>query len=244
LLGALVFGLLAALVFPRLRATAVAAGAAGVLTHIFWDALNFWGVQLLWPRRVQYSANLMHEGDRLALAIVAVAALLLWRGQRRAAVVALAVLIPAYLGLQAAWRSHARRLESTELAARRIGVYPSAELACGWQVLSAGPGDMTIHCVPSPFSRTLRPALAVALREDSRTQASQAAASVQEFLAHCPFPFTEELPGRDGGKVVIWRDLREVYQQRNSAVPPGIHIEVDPSGRIVNERHHWWLSLW
>ena len=97
---------------------------------------------------------------------------------------------------------------------------------------------------PLPRWFYARPVLTVALREDSLTHASQAASSVQEFLAHCPFPFTEERPGRDGATVVVWRDLREVYQQRNSAVPPGIHVEVDASGRIVDERHHWWLRLW
>src|SRR4029077_2166901 len=47
LLGALVLGGLAALVLRRTRWAAFFAAAGGVLTHIFWDSLNFWGVRLL-----------------------------------------------------------------------------------------------------------------------------------------------------------------------------------------------------
>ena len=101
LVGAIVLGLLAAAAFRRHRRAFFAAACGGMVSHIFWDALNVWGVQLFWPASWYLRGNLVHERDLWLLGVLAVAAALHWRDRKRAAVVWLAVTIPAYLCLQA-----------------------------------------------------------------------------------------------------------------------------------------------
>ena len=75
--AALIAGGLAALALRRARLAAFAAATGGVLTHIFWDAMNFWGVCLLCPWERHWRAGLLHEGDWIALALVTLAAALM-----------------------------------------------------------------------------------------------------------------------------------------------------------------------
>ena len=244
LFGALVLGGLAALLLRRTRRAAFFAAAGGVLTHIFWDTLNFWGVRAFWPWKEYFSANLMHEGDWIAVAVVAVGAVLVWRGRRRAAIAWLALTVPALLGFQIWSRGHARELARTELPGRRAEAFATRQLDCRWVVLSEGGGNMQVHCVSSPFAKVLSPVLTVPVRDDFFTRASQSSASVQEFVSKCPFAFAEEHPGNDGATVVVWRDLREVSQQRQADSPTGLQIVVEPAGRIRSEHHNWWLKAW
>jgi membrane-bound metal-dependent hydrolase YbcI (DUF457 family) len=244
LFGALALGGLAALVLRRTRWAAFFAAAGGVLTHIFWDSLNFWGVRVFWPWNKHFSANLMHEGDWIALAAVAIGAVLVWRGRRRPAIAWLALTVPAFLGFQVWCRAHARELARTELPGRRAEAFAAPQLDCRWVVLSEGGGDMRAHCVSSPFAKLLRPMLTVPVRDDFFTRASQESPSVQEFVSKCPFAFAEEHPGNDGATVVVWRDLREVSQQKQEDSPTGLQIVVEPAGRIRSEHHNWWLKAW
>ena len=244
LVGALVLGGLAAVLLHRTRWAAFCAAAGGVLTHIFWDSLNFWGARVIWPWKRYSGANLMHEGDWIALAAVAIGAMLVWRGRRRAAIAWLALTVPAFLGFQVWCRGQARELARTELPGRRAEAFAASQLDCRWVVLSEGGGDMRAHCFSSPFAKALRPVLTVPVRDDFFTRASQSSASVQEFVTKCPFAFAEEYPAADGATVVVWRDLREASQQGREESPTGLRIEIDSAGQIRSERHNWWLKAW
>ncbi|MBI3666906.1 MAG: metal-dependent hydrolase [Acidobacteria bacterium] len=243
-LAAAVLGGLAALVAPKHRGRVFVACAGGLVTHIFWDWLNFWGVRPLWPWLRSFSANLLHEADLPAAGILLAASLLVWRGRRRAAAVLLATLLPAYLLLHFRWREHARQLAQTELAGRRVAVYPTSRLRCGWSVLSAGERDMAVDCVPSPLAAHLRPLLRVAIRDDFFIRASMQSPIVQDYREHTSFPYAEVAPDADGGALVLWRDLRLALEERASGNPTGLRVRLDASGKIVSEKHRWWLSLW
>src|SRR5206468_46124 len=47
----------------RLSGQLFIAALGGILTHIFWDCLNPWGVIPLWPWMLSLRGNLVHEGD-------------------------------------------------------------------------------------------------------------------------------------------------------------------------------------
>jgi len=239
LLGA---GVAAALLRPRRLVFAACLG--GILTHVFWDFFNFWGVQALWPWRRYLSVNLLHEGDRCATLILLVAAVLAWRGRRRAAALWLALLLPAYLAVQVWWRDHARELARIELAGRRAAVYPTPQFTCGWIAFSASSTDLAMDCVPSPLTGRLRRVRTVPLRDDSFTRASQRSPAVREFLEENPFPFAEESAAADGTILVVWRDLREAHLQEPGEVPTGLHVRLDAAGNILSEQHRWWLRVW
>ncbi len=244
LLGALGFGLCAAALFRHHRRLLFAAGFLGVLSHIFWDTLNVWGVQLLWPALWYLRGNLIHERDLWTLAIVLAGAVLSWRGRRRAAVVWLLTAIPAYLLTQILWRGHARQLARTELAGRRAEVYPTGQIRCAWIALSSGASDLAVHGVPTPWASRLVPISRVPAREDFFTRASRSSPAVREFLDKVAFSYAEEQPTPDGGARVVWRDLREAYEQGPGGVPTGLHLLLGPDGAILSERHQWWLKLW
>jgi len=242
--GALVMGALAAAAARGERRRVFLACAAGVLTHISWDALNFFGVEPLWPWRRYLSWNIVHERDLTVTLIVALAAALVFRGRRRAALAALAVLLVGYLGVQLWWQKRGQELARVELAGRRVGVYPANRPGCGWIAVSAGAEDLQIHCVPRPWAGRLEPERTAPLLQNDFTRASQRSPSVRDFLAHSPFPFAVVEPEPGGGAVVIWRDLREAHQEKPAQRPYGIYVWVDGAGSIVKERHRWWLSLW
>lgn len=245
LLAALGFGLLAAALFRRRRRVLFAAGFLGVLSHIFWDTLNVWGVRLFWPALWYLRVNLVHERDLWALIMVLVASVLTWRERRRAAVVWLLIAIPAYLLTQTLWRHHARQLARTDLAGRRADVYPTGQIRCAWIAVSAGVSDLTVHCVPTPWAAGLVPVTRVpALREDFFTRASRSSPAVREFIEKVAFSYADEQPTPDGGALVVWRDLREAYEQGPGGVPTGLHVLLSRDGAILSERHQWWLKLW
>jgi membrane-bound metal-dependent hydrolase YbcI (DUF457 family) len=239
------FGLgLAAALLGRPRRALFAAGFLGVASHIFWDALNVWGVQLFWPSTWYLRGNLVHERDVWALAILAVAGLLALAGRRRVAWIWLASALLAYIGIQAMWRVHAQHLARTELVGRRAGVFPTGQARCGWIVVSAGERDLAVHCISSPWSRLSSPVRTVAVRDDRFTRASRQSPAVREFLDKIPFPYAEQTPAPDGGVLLVWRDLREAYEQGPDGVPTGLHLLLSPQGTILSERHQWWLKLW
>jgi membrane-bound metal-dependent hydrolase YbcI (DUF457 family) len=235
---------LAAALLGRPRRVLFAAGFLGVASHIFWDALNVWGVQLIWPSAWYLRGNLVHERDVWALAILAAAGLLALAGRRRVAWIWLASALPAYIGIQAMWRAHAQHLARTELAGRRAGVFPTGQARCGWIVVSAGERDLAVHCISSPWSRLSSPVRTVAVRDDRFTRASRQSPAVREFLDKIPFHYAEQTPAPDGGVLLVWRDLREAYEQGPDGVPTGLHLLLSPQGTILSERHQWWLKLW
>ena len=243
LLAALGFGLFAAALVRHHPRVLFVAGFLGVLSHIFWDSLNVWGVQLFWPVVWYLRGNLVHERDLWALAIVLVGALLSWRERRRAAVVWLLIAIPAYLLTQTWWRQHAREL-ARGLTGRRAEVYPTGQIRCAWIAVSAGALDLAVHCVPTPWATRLVPVSSVPARDDFFTRASRSSPAVREFLAKVPFSYAEEQPTADGGARIIWRDLREAYEQGPGGVPTGLHLLLSPDGAILSERHQWWLKFW
>lgn len=243
-LGAAVTAWLIASVLGRPRRALFTAAFSGILTHIFWDWLNPWGVVAFWPWRRPFRGNLVHESDLYALTIVAAGAILLWRGRRGAALAAVVLALAAYLSAQVWWRNHARGLAHWELAGRRWEVYPAGRLQCGWIVLSSGNNEMAVDCVRSPLARHLQPVFRATSREDALAGATLQSAAVREFRQKIPFPFAEVRAAGDGGAVVIWRDLRVAYQEDPHASPAGLYVRLDAAGNIVSERHRWWLRLW
>ncbi len=244
LAAALAAGLAAAAVFRRLGRAAFWAASGGVATHLFWDALNVWGVQLFWPAPYYVRGNLVHERDLWALLTAGTGAALVRLGRRRAAAVWLAAALPAYLAVQYSWRERAASLAAAELAGRRVRVFPTGQVGCAWIAVSAGAADLAVHCAASPWADRLTPARRVTPREDFFTRASRGSAAVREFLDKIPFPYAEELPAPDGGALVVWRDLREAYEQGGDGVPSGLHILLSRQGQILEERHQWRLRLW
>lgn len=243
-LGAVVMAWAIAAVLRRPRGRLFLAALGGILTHIFWDWLNPWGVRPLWPGTASFRGNLLHEGDLYATAIVLGVSVLVWRKRGHAAVAVLVTVLPAYLGVQLWWRDHARGLARAELAERRFAVYPTDQIRCGWIVLSAGEGDMRVHCVATPAADHLRPAFQAPVRSDFFTRASEQSAVVRELRRKIPFPFAQVEPVEEGGAVVVWRDLRIAYRESPANRPTGIHVRVDATGRILDERHYWWLTWW
>lgn len=244
LLGAAVLGVLIAASVGGVRRSLFVAAFGGVLTHIFWDWLNPWGVVLLWPWMRSFRGNLVHEGNLYAVALVGIAVLLAWRGRGRAALAFLAVALPCFLLLQLAWRSHARNLAASELPGRRVAVYPSDKLRCGWIVLSTADAEMAVHCVARPTATYLAPLFQTPVRDDGFTRASEQSPTVHEFREKIPFSFAEVRPAADGGAIVVWRDLRVASQEPPGSAPTGLYVTLDAAGRILGERHRWWLSLW
>lgn len=243
-LGAVVLGLLIALLLGRPRRPLFLAAFGGVLTHIFWDWLNPWGVRPFWPWQMSVRGNLVHEGDLYATAIVFAAAMLVFVGRGRLAAAVLVVAVPGYLALQVAWRDHARTLAESELAGRRVAIYPTDKLGCGWTVLSAGDGDMSVDCATSPWSGHLRRVYRGNIRDSAATRASEQSPMVREFREKIPFSFAEVWPAEDGGTIVVWRDLRVAFRERATTEPAGLYVRLDAGGRILSEHHRWWLSLW
>ena len=243
-LGAVALAWVIAALFRRPRRALFVAALGGILTHIFWDWLNPWGVVPFWPWLKSFRGNLLHEGDLYAAAILLLACILVWKKQRLLAAAALATLLPAYLLTQLWWRDLARALARAELAGRQTAVFPTNKLTCGWIVLSAGDADMSVHCVRSPAAAHLEPAFDVTLRSDSFTQASEQSELVRDFRQKIPFSFAEVQPAEDAGAVVVWRDLRVAFEEKPSKLPTGIYVRLDPAGKILSERHRWWLSLW
>jgi inner membrane protein len=133
-LGAVAFAALVAVVSRKRFRLLFTACLCGVLTHVFWDWLNVWGVRPFWPWQASFRRNLLHEGDLPAAAIVAFAAICLWAGRRRAALLCLVTLVPAYLGLQLWRRASAREVAAGELPSSRTAVYPAPRLSCAWMV--------------------------------------------------------------------------------------------------------------
>jgi membrane-bound metal-dependent hydrolase YbcI (DUF457 family) len=244
LAAAVGLGLAAAVLLRGQRRALFAAGFLGVASHIFWDALNVWGVRLWWPSMAYVRGNLVHERDVWALGIVALGAVLAWVGRRRAAVIWLAAAIPGYVGLQAMWRAHAERLVRTELSGRRAEVFPTGQVRCAWIAVSAGERNLAVQCVSAPWSGLSPPVRTAVVRDDHFTRASRQSPAVREFLEKIPFPYAEETPAPDGGVLLVWRDLREAYEQGAEGVPSGLHILLSPQGTILSERHQWWLKLW
>ncbi len=242
-LGALIIAALAGVLTRRHSRTVFLACLAGVLTHIFWDWLNFWGVRALWPSLVPYRGNLLHEQDHVPTVVLLVASLCLWRRRVRLGVVLLLALAP-YLALQWWSRERAQHLGAAELAGRRIAVFPGRSLGCRWAVLSAGETDLAVDCLSNPFAVQLRRLQTLAIRDDVLTRASEQSAAVRDFRRKVPFPFAEVTPQPGGGALVVWRDLRVSYLEPPEARPTGIYVWLDAAGRITAERHRWWLKLW
>ncbi|HYM09734.1 MAG TPA: metal-dependent hydrolase [Bryobacterales bacterium] len=216
----------------------------GVLTHIFWDWLNPWGVIALWPWPHSFRGNLVHEADLYIMAILLLAAALAWRGKSKAAVAALAISLPVYLAVQWRWRDRARELAAVELSGRRLGVYPTSDLRCGWVVLSADDSGLSAGCVAGPRAKHLRPLYHAIPGNDFFVQASERSPGVQEFRRKIPFPFAEVRQEAKGGATVFWRDLRIACLEGPTSDPAGLQVKLDAAGRILGERHHWWLRLW
>ena len=132
------------------------AAVFGLGSHVFWDALNPWGVRLYSPfTQRKVSAMLLHEGDVFVLAILAVASLLVGSGRLRAGYLFVCLALISHAGWQFAWRDAVTRLAERELTGRRFQVYPNPRPSCMWLVLSAGQETLAAHCALWPAENRL-----------------------------------------------------------------------------------------
>jgi membrane-bound metal-dependent hydrolase YbcI (DUF457 family) len=226
------------------------AALTGIATHVLWDYLNPWGVELLWPlNEQQYLANLIHEGDVFVLAALAAGSALVAMRRYRAGFAIPVVVILAYTLFQFQWSLTIKEQAARELSSDLIRVYPNAQIDCPWLVLARFPAQIEgphieAHCVSVPLSGERRLALREPLVDDPRIAASADLKEVRNFMAERPFRFAELRAQPDGSVTVIWRDLREAVFQAQAEQPPGYYVYFSPGGRLTGHEQSWFLPWW
>ena len=229
---------------PSLRMLLLAA-VFGLGSHVFWDALNPWGVRLYSPFTQQkVSAMLFHEGDVFILAILAVASLLVWRARVRAGYLLVCLGLISHAAWQIAWRGSATRLAERELAGQRFRVYPNPRPSCPWLVLSAGRASLAAYCARWAAENRLDAFKTVQVSNDPSIDASRLVPEVQSFVSKRDFPFAEVHPQASGETVVIWRDLRNVVTEGDESAMSGLYVRLAPTGEVVSVDFRWLLRLW
>jgi len=243
----------------RWRGALLTCCGAGLL-HLGLDAMNPYGVQLLWPRRTWFALDLTEQVDPWMLAVLAVGLLipLLLRlvteeigakrenhGARRGAILALAFLA-GYCG--ARWILHDRAVgilaahRYHEATARKVSAYPASASPLHWMGIVET--ENTIEEIEfrlggffdADNSRTnYKPEGSAAIDAARSTEA------VRLFLSFARYPSAAvvSLPEGHGVRVEI-RDLRFVRppnaEQRRDAMAL---VELDPQMRVVNAGLVW-----
>ncbi len=234
-------GLDAAPSWRILLATAV----FGVASHVFWDALNPWGVRLYSPfTELGVSAMLFHEGDVFVLAILAVASLLVWSGRLRAGYGFVCLVLISYAAWQFTRRGSVTRLAERELAGQRFRVYPNPRPSCMWLVLSAGQETLAAHCASWPGENRLDRIKTVQLSSDPSIDASMQSPQVHTFVSKRDFPFAEVHRQASGETVVLWRDFRDFVTEGDESAASGLYVRLAPSGEVLSVDFRWLLRFW
>ena len=83
------------------------AGLLGISTHIAWDAVTPWGVQVFWPSEVVVNGNLVHSGDFIVMGMLGLSCVTLLARKPRWALVLAVACVPSYLAANWAWRCQA-----------------------------------------------------------------------------------------------------------------------------------------
>lgn len=230
--------------------SAALAALTGITTHVLWDYLNPWGVELLWPLNEQrYVANLIHEGDVFVLAVLAAGSALVAMRRYRAGFAIPVLIVSAYALLQFQWSLTIKEQAERELSSDLLRVYPNAQVDCPWLVLARFPEQIDgphieAHCVSVPLSGERRLALREPLLDDPRIAASTALEEVRNFAAERPFGFAELRTQPDGSATVIWRDLREAVFQEQTEQPSGYYVYFSPDGWLTGHEQSWFLPWW
>ena len=223
----------------------VLAAVFGLASHVFWDALNSWGVRLYSPfTRLGVSAMLLHEGDIFVLVILAVASLVVWSGRLKAGYIIVCLALASYLALQFTWRDSVTRLAERELTGQRFQVYPNSRPSCMWLVLSAGQETLAAHCASWPGENRLHTIKMVQVSNHPSIDASTQAPEVQTFVSKRDFPFAEVHPQASGETLVIWRDLRNAVTEGDESVVSGLYVRLSPWGEVLNVDFRWLLRFW
>jgi membrane-bound metal-dependent hydrolase YbcI (DUF457 family) len=223
----------------------IAAAFSGLASHVFWDFLNPWGVQLAWPLSIDmFSGLLVHEGDFVMLAVLIAASAFAVSGRLAAGVTVAALAIPCYLGLQFWWREAILERASEQLAAERVHTYPNAQWHCPWLLLSGTATRLTAHCVSDPLTLRFEPVLSVPVLDHPLIEATKTDSEVELFLRLREFPFAEIYPEQRGEVLVVWRDLREAVFETEAARPSGLYLRVSSGGEVLNVELNWFLRAW
>ena len=217
----------------------------GVASHVFWDALNPWGVRIYSPfTELGLSAMLFHEGDVFVLAILAVASTLVWSSRLRAGYVFVCLALMSYAAWQFAWRGSVTRLAERELVGQRFRVYPNPRPSCMWLVLSAGQETLAAHCGSRPGENRLDKTKTVQLSTDPSIHASMQSSEVQTFVSKRDFPFAEVHRQASGETVVLWRDFRDAVTEGDESAGSGLYVRLAPSGEVLSVDFRWLLRFW
>ena len=225
--------------------TLLATAVFGVASHVFWDALNPWGVRIYSPfTELGVSAMLFHEGDVFVLAILAVASLLVWSGRLRAGYGFVCLVLISYAAWQFTWRGSVTRLAERELAGQRFRVYPNPRPSCMWLVLSAGQETLAAHCASWPGENRLDTIKTVQVSKDPSIDASMQSSEVQTFVSKRDFPFAEVAPQASGETLVVWRDFRDALTEGDESAGSGLYVRLAPSGAVLSVDFRWLLRFW
>ena len=219
-------------------------GAAflGLLSHVFWDLLNPWGVELYWPFSSRpVSGHLLHGQDLVVLAVLLLCSLLVWRAKFTAGFLAAVLLLPGYLLFQLNFRARATQIAARQFPAAAIRPYPNPRLGCPWLVGVELEGAIEGHCLSRPWDTATRLALSVPLDSHPAIEATLQLWEVADFVAERTFTFAEVHPQDDGQFLVVWRDLREAVLEIGAPEPSGLHVRVNAAGEIVDYRKKWFL---
>ena len=229
---------------PSWRILLVAA-VFGLASHVFWDALNPWGVRIYSPFTQRgATAMLFHEGDVFVLAILTVASLLVWGGRLRAGYLFVCLVLISYAAWQVAWRDSVTRLAERELTGQRFRVYPNPGPSCMWLVLSAGHETLAAQCASWPGENRLDTIKTVQVSNDPSIDASRQAPEVQTFVSKRDFPFAEVHRQASGETVVTWRDFRSAVTEGDESAASGLYVRLAPSGEVLSVDFRWLLRFW
>ena len=226
---------------PPMKLLTVAA-LLGLLSHVFWDLLNPWGVDLYWPFSSRaVSGLLLHGQDLFVLAVLLLCSLLVWRAKFTAGFLAAGLLLPGYLLFQLNFREKATQVAARQFPAAAIRPYPNPQLGCPWLVGVELEGTIEGHCLSRPWDTATRLALSVPLDSHPAIEATLQLWEVADFVAARTFTFAEVHPQDNGQFLVVWRDLREAVLEIGAPEPSGLHVRVNAAGEIVDYRKKWFL---
>ena len=217
------------------------AGLLGLLSHVFWDALNPWGVELYWPfSSFAVSGNLVHEQDLVILVVLVLSSLLVWRF-KLAGFLCAGLLIPSYLLFQYDCRERALQVAVRQFPAAPIQPYPNPSLDCPWLLGVKLERTIEGRCFSPLRDTETRGLLSASLDLHPAIVATLQLREVADFVAERPLAFAEVQPQEGGRFRVIWLDLREAALEIGSPEPSGLHLRIGPNGEILDYRKKWFL---
>ena len=216
---------------------------AGMALHAATDFLNPWGVSLWWPlSREGGRLNLVHEGDPVFLALMALCAAAALLGSARTIALTAALTVSGLLTWKLTRRAEARLIAARELGAS-AAVYPTPAPECPWSALSSEGGLLQAACVDPGGAPPFHIVREVRSAASPLVEASKQHPAVANFLEDRLFPFAELEEATGGRRVVLWRDLRESLLESPRDPHFGLAIVFDETGQVVAVDHRWLLKV-